>query len=92
MNQNINQNMNQQPHKPNVMMNQHEVDDMIDDACEPKHLNFEGIPDEQNVENNSPFKEGAHGKADRSLGSGMKNLSLMSNKKEKKGPGRPRKN
>ena len=72
-------NINQHQHKPNIVRNQAEVDDMIDAECEPKHLNFDGIPEEGPVANNSPFKEPGN---DKSLGSAMKGLGIQSNRKK----------
>ena len=77
--------MNQNQHQPNIVRNQAEVDEMIDAECEPKHLNFDGIPEEGPAANNSPFKEPGN---DKSLGSAMKGLGIQSNRKK---PGRRRK-
>ena len=52
---------------------------MIDAECEPKHLNFDGIPEDRPAENNSPFKEPGN---DKSLGSAMKGLGIQSNRKK----------
>ena len=68
-------------------MNQEEVDEMIEEECEPKHLVFDGIDPEPPAENNSPFKDPDNVKPDKSLGSAMKGLGLQSNKKK---PGRKR--
>ena len=52
---------------------------MIDAECEPKHLNFDSIPEEGPAANNSPFKEPGN---DKSLGSAMKGLGIQSNRKK----------
>ena len=62
-------------------MNQEQVDEMIEEECEPKHLVFDGIEPEPSAENNSPFKD-PDNKPDKSLGSAMKGLGLQSNKKK----------
>ena len=72
-------NINLNQHQPNIVRNQAEVDDMIDAECEPKHLNFDGIPEEGPAANNSPFKEPGN---DKSLGSAMKGLGIQSNRKK----------
>ena len=65
-------------HMANTIMNQPEVDEMLAQECEPKHLNFHSIPADAPAAS-SPFKESKN-KPEKGL-SGMKSLKLASNQK-----------
>ena len=62
-------------------MNQEEVDELVEEHLQPKHMTFTGIPVEVNEGNpDSPFKS-VRSEASRGVNSALKRLNLQSGSK-----------